>query len=102
MNALALHPQRQFSTDKKTYENDPIKVNTYMLKNGLKIFMSVNKNEPRIFTNIAVKAGSKQDPADTTGLAHYLEHMMFKGTHQIGSLNWDRGTRPPRRQSRPS
>ena len=51
--------------------------------------MSVNKNEPRIFTNIAVKAGSKQDPADTTGLAHYLEHMMFKGTHQIGSLNWD-------------
>ena len=89
MNALALHPQRQFSTDKKTSENDPIKVNTYMLKNGLKIFMSVNKNEPRIFTNIAVKAGSKQDPADTTGLAHYLEHMMFKGTHQIGSLNWD-------------
>ncbi len=68
---------------------DPIGVKVYTLANGFTIYMSVNKNEPRIFTNIAVKAGSKNDPSETTGLAHYLEHMMFKGTSNIGALNWD-------------
>ena len=68
--------------------NDPIGVKTHTLENGLKIFMSVNKNEPRIFTNIAIRAGSKHDPSDTSGLAHYLEHMMFKGSSRIGSLDW--------------
>ncbi|MFM2269607.1 MAG: hypothetical protein RL757_3048 [Bacteroidota bacterium] len=72
----------------ETVPNDPIGAQVYTLKNGLKLYMSVNKNEPRIYTNIAVRAGSKQDPAATTGLAHYLEHMVFKGTSQIGSLNW--------------
>ena len=52
----------------------------YTLKNGLKVYLSVNKDAPRIQTYIAVKAGSTYDPADNTGLAHYLEHMMFKGT----------------------
>lgn len=52
--------------------------------------MSVNKDEPRIYTEIAVRAGSKHDPADTTGLAHYFEHMMFKGTDRLGSLDWEK------------
>jgi zinc protease len=69
---------------------DPIKVQEFTLKNGLKLFLSVNKQEPRIFTNIAVRAGSKYDPAETTGLAHYLEHMMFKGTHKIAALDWEK------------
>ena len=34
---------------------------------------------PRIYTSIAVKAGSKNDPQHASGIAHYLEHMMFKG-----------------------
>lgn len=71
-------------------EHDPLQVHQYTLNNGLKLYMSVNKNEPRIYTNIAVRAGSKHDPADTTGLAHYMEHMLFKGTSQIGSLDWER------------
>ncbi len=71
-----------------TIENDPMGVKIYTLSNGLKLFLSVNKDEPRIFTNVVVRAGSKFDPADCTGLAHYLEHMMFKGTSQIGALNW--------------
>ena len=66
---------------------DPLKAQQYTLPNGLRIFMSVNPNEPRIYTNIAVRAGSKQDPADTTGLAHYMEHMLFKGTSRIGALD---------------
>jgi len=71
-----------------TVKNDPLKVRTYQLKNGLTVMMSVNSKQPRIQTFIATKAGSKNDPADNTGLAHYLEHMLFKGTDQYGSLNW--------------
>ena len=69
---------------------DPLQVQIYTLNNGMKLFMSVNPNEPRIYTNIAVRAGSKQDPPDTTGLAHYMEHMLFKGTSRIGALDWER------------
>lgn len=73
-----------------TNQQTPFNLHTYQLKNGLKLFMSINKNEPRIFTNIVFRAGSKHDPEDTTGLAHYMEHMLFKGTSKIGSLDWDK------------
>ncbi|MFN8308628.1 MAG: insulinase family protein [Chitinophagales bacterium] len=69
---------------------DPYNVKEFTLKNGLKVFISVNRQQPRIQTMIAVKAGSKFDPATTTGLAHYLEHMMFKGTSHYGTVNWER------------
>ena len=75
--------------DYETVPGDPLGVKIYTLRNGMKLYMSVNKNEPRIQTNIAVRAGSKHDPAETTGLAHYLEHMLFKGTRNIGALNWE-------------
>lgn len=73
----------------KTIPGDPIHVQHHTLSNGLQLFMSVNPEEPRVYTEIAVRAGSKHDPADTTGLAHYFEHMMFKGTDRLGSLNWE-------------
>ncbi len=72
-----------------TVANDPLKVQIFTLSNGLKVYMSVNKEAPRIQTLIATKAGSKNDPSDATGLAHYLEHMLFKGTSKIASLDWD-------------
>ncbi len=68
--------------------NDPYKARIYTLKNGLKVYMSVYKNAPRIQTYIAVRAGSKNDPASATGLAHYLEHMVFKGTDKFGSKDF--------------
>lgn len=68
--------------------NDPMQVRIYTLDNGLTVYLSQNKDEPRIQTNIAVRAGSKNDPDDATGLAHYLEHMLFKGTHEIATLDW--------------
>ena len=74
----------------KTYPNDPLQVREYTLDNGLKVFMSVYKDAPRIQTYIAVRAGSKNDPKETTGLAHYLEHMLFKGSHQLGTTDWAR------------
>ena len=46
------------------------------------------KNAPRLQTSIAVRAGSKHDPSDATGLAHYLEHMLFKGTDKYGTINF--------------
>ena len=73
---------------KETYQNDPMNVIHYTLDNGLQVFMSVNKDEPRIQTYIAVRVGSKNDPAESTGLSHYLEHLMFKGTNHFGTLDW--------------
>tara|TARA_R110000782_G_scaffold236819_1_gene322914 strand:- start:4174 stop:7098 length:2925 start_codon:yes stop_codon:yes gene_type:complete len=73
----------------ESVENDGLNTLIYTLDNGLKVYMSINKDEPRIQTNIAVKTGSKQDPADATGLAHYLEHMLFKGTSKIATVNWE-------------
>lgn len=68
--------------------NDPMQVRIYKLENGLTVYLSQNKDQPRIQTNIVVRAGSKNDPATATGLAHYLEHMLFKGTHEIATLDW--------------
>lgn len=75
--------------DYQTVENDPLNTKIYTLPNGLKVYMTVNKEQPRIQTYIAVKTGSKNDPSDATGLAHYLEHMMFKGTTQFGTLDYE-------------
>ncbi len=72
------------------YTNDPVGMHLYQLDNGLKIYLSVNTDAPRVQSFIAVKAGSTYDPKETTGLAHYLEHMMFKGTSRIGTLDWER------------
>lgn len=75
--------------DYETVKNDPLKARIYTLDNGLKVYMSVNNEEPRIQTFIATKVGSKNDPAETTGLAHYFEHLMFKGTEQFGTQNYE-------------
>jgi len=83
--------QAQPATTKKyvatTVPGDPLKAQIYTLDNGLKVYLSVYKDEPRFFSMIGVKAGSKNDPADHTGLAHYLEHMLFKGTDKYGVLD---------------
>ncbi|MEY8758866.1 M16 family metallopeptidase [Chryseobacterium tongliaoense] len=72
----------------KYVTNDPTSARYYTLKNGLTVILSPTKKDPRIQTFIATKAGSKTDPSDHTGLAHYLEHMLFKGTDQFGSKDW--------------
>ncbi|MES2560892.1 MAG: insulinase family protein [Bacteroidota bacterium] len=89
--AQAGYVQKNSPDGKFTYltvPGDPLGVRIYKLSNGLTVMLSVNKSEPRIQTLIATKAGSKNDPADNTGLAHYLEHMLFKGTDVFGSKDW--------------
>ena len=72
----------------ETVKGDPLKTKIYTLDNGLKVYMSVNKEQPRIQTYIAVRSGGRNDPADNTGLAHYLEHLMFKGTEVLGTTDY--------------
>lgn len=74
----------------KTFKDDPLNTRIYTLENGLKVYMTVFKDKPRVQTYIAVDAGSKNDPPETTGLAHYFEHMMFKGTSNFGTSNFDK------------
>lgn len=74
----------------ETFENDPLGLKRYTLDNGLQVYITEQKDEPRIQTMIAVRTGSKNDPSDATGLAHYLEHMLFKGTSKLGSLDWEK------------
>ena len=83
--ALALSSCSKYETVK----GDPLEAKIYTLKNGLKVYMTVNKDEPRIQTYVAVRAGGKDDPSDNTGLAHYLEHMMFKGTKILGTQDYE-------------
>ncbi len=82
---------RQASSAGYTYRyvtNDPMQTRVYTLSNGLTVMLSANHKEPRVAMRIAVRAGSNTDPRDHTGLAHYLEHLLFKGTDQYGSLDW--------------
>ena len=72
----------------ETVAGDPLEARIYTLDNGLKVYMTVNKVEPRIQTYIAVRVGGKNDPSETTGLAHYFEHLMFKGTESFGTQNY--------------
>ncbi|MEP7143831.1 MAG: insulinase family protein [Ferruginibacter sp.] len=88
-----IHQWKESASGGYTYRyvtNDPLKARFYTLKNGLTVILSATNKDPRIQCYIATKAGSKTDPATHTGLAHYLEHMLFKGTDKFGSLDWSK------------
>jgi predicted Zn-dependent peptidase len=84
--ALTLPAQKVYNYE--TVPNDPLKARIYTLDNGLKVYITVYKDAPRIQTAIAVRTGSKNDPSDNTGLSHYLEHIMFKGTDEYGTKDY--------------
>ncbi|RPD40246.1 M16 family metallopeptidase [Chitinophaga barathri] len=89
--AQSKHEWKEASSGGYSYRyisGDPMQARFYTLKNGLTVMLSVNKKDPRIQTLIGVRAGSNNDPKDHTGLAHYLEHLLFKGTTHFGSLDW--------------
>ncbi len=68
--------------------NDPMGVRIYRLDNGLEVHVSENHDSPRFFAEIAVRTGSKYDPVDSTGLAHYMEHLLFKGSERLGTADF--------------
>ncbi|WP_281846474.1 M16 family metallopeptidase [Olleya namhaensis] len=89
---LAVKTETQKDANGFSYEsvtNDPTGLRLYTLDNGLQVYLSKNTEEPKIQTYIAVRAGSNYDPKESTGLAHYLEHMVFKGTDKVGTVDWE-------------
>jgi len=66
--------------------NKPIR--TYTLDNGLTVMLLEDHQLPKVVGMVVTKAGGKNDPAEATGMAHYMEHMLFKGTEQIGTTDW--------------
>src|ERR1039457_3812008 len=70
--------------------SDPMQISVHRLANGLTVFLSPNHQDPRVFSSILVRAGAKNDPDDSTGMAHYLEHMLFKGSQRLGTLDFDK------------
>lgn len=60
----------------------------FKLRNGLSVYIWEDQSKSDVFGLVGVRAGSINDPGEYTGLAHYLEHVMFKGTDKIGALNW--------------
>ena len=57
----------------------------YMLANGLKLIVKEDHRSPVVVSQIWYKAGSIDELNGTTGIAHVLEHMMFKGTENVSS-----------------
>ncbi len=72
----------------KPLADDMLQATVHRLANGLTVYLSPNHQEPRVSAWIAVRAGNKHDPADSTGMAHYQEHMLFKGTGKLGTLDY--------------
>lgn len=63
-------------------------VSRHVLGNGLQVIIAPLHDQPRVEVIVAAHVGSKQDPPDATGLAHYLEHMLFKGTDRLGTTDY--------------
>jgi len=82
-------PAAAKSYDYQQVAADPMHTRIYTLDNGMKVYLSQNKEKPRIQTYIAVRTGGRNDPKETTGLAHYLEHLMFKGTDKFGTTDME-------------
>ena len=91
VSAAKLERRQGVDADGRQYNyvtDDPYSGREYTLKNGLKVYLSRIPLEPKISYKLAVRAGQADSPPEATGLAHYLEHMLFKGTSRIGALDY--------------
>ena len=69
---------------------EKLNVETFYLSNGLKVIMCESHDQPKIYGSVVVHAGSKNEDPNATGVAHYFEHIMFKGTDRIGTTDWSK------------
>ncbi len=67
-----------------------VPVQEYVLPNGLKLLMVPKKGDPNVAAGWIAKVGSVNERPGITGLSHLFEHMMFKGTHAIGTKDVDK------------
>ncbi|SVC68076.1 uncharacterized protein METZ01_LOCUS320930, partial [marine metagenome] len=71
-----------------SFGKSSLSVDIYELDNGLTVILNPDKNASSVYGAVGIKGGGKQDPADATGIAHYLEHMLFKGTSELGTVDY--------------
>jgi zinc protease len=62
------------------------------LPNGLTVCVVENRQAPVVTTALSYRAGTRDEPAGHGGIAHFLEHMMFKGAERYGPGEIDRRT----------
>ncbi|MBP1600732.1 MAG: hypothetical protein H6Q06_883, partial [Acidobacteria bacterium] len=62
-----------------------VRVQEHVLGNGLKVLMVPRKGDPNVAAGWIAKVGSVNERPGITGVCHLFEHMMFKGTHAIGT-----------------
>ncbi|MDD4817942.1 MAG: insulinase family protein [Victivallaceae bacterium] len=68
--------------------DDPFKVSGYRLDNGATVCFSPDMSTNDVFVAVMFRTGAMDDPADKTGLAHYLEHLLFKGSEKLGTADY--------------
>ena len=76
-------------SNNESIANNPLDVQTFILDNGLTVYLNEDHNTTSVFGAVAVRGGGKRDPKDATGIAHYLEHLLFKGTQDMGTINYE-------------
>ena len=76
-----------FAVFSATAQQAPV-YTTFTLDNGLHVTLCEEHSQPKIYGAVVVHAGSKDEKPTATGVAHYFEHIMFKGTDRIGTTDW--------------
>ena len=64
-----------------------VPVQEVVLDNGMRLLLVPRKGDPNIAAGWVARVGSVNERPGITGLSHLFEHMMFKGTHAIGTKN---------------
>lgn len=85
--ALAGAPTINPDADSETWPALP-QPQEWRLANGLRLFVLPSGRAPVVTHAIAYQVGSKDDPPAQSGLAHYLEHLMFKDTARAPSPSY--------------
>lgn len=62
----------------------------YVLKNGIRVILFQNKISPTIACYLKIGVGSANEPFNLAGTAHFLEHLLFKGTRIIGTSDFEK------------
>jgi len=79
-----------FITQVSAQNNPVLNVKSYKLENGFTVFLNEDPTASKVFGAVMVNAGSKNESPDATGMAHYLEHLLFKGTDKLGTTDYQK------------
>lgn len=89
INANAQLVIKDQHANKEISKSGPNQVMEIVLKNGLKVYLNEDHTQKDVLGAVVVRGGAKMDPPDASGTAHYFEHMMFKGTKTLGTVDYN-------------